>query len=345
MAHDADALARAFARICAAAAVPVMEVYARDFTPEQKADRSPVTDADTLAEALILEALTHAMPGVPVLAEEDQAAGGTADTRGDFLLVDPVDGTKEFIAKNGEFTINIALISARRPVAGCVYAPALERIYVGAGEALSGSAKPGQSLADVQLSPIRVRTPPQGRTAVMSRSHADETTRAFAEANGVTETISAGSSLKFCRLAEGAADVYPRFAPTMEWDTAAGHAVLNAAYNDTQGVTAAFNKNLLRRMNRELDASFDLDAFAFWSFWNEEEGCIDSYLRSLRPQTVSVAGTSVSFEEGETIHTESSYKYTLEEFAELIGSAGYSVQHVWTDERSYFSVQYATIDA
>lgn len=121
--------------------------------------------------------------------------------------------------------------------------------------------------------------------------------------------------------------------------------VLEAAYDDAEGVTAAFNKNLLNRMNRELDASFDPKTFEFWSFWNEEEGCIESHLRSLRTQTVAVAGTSVSFEEGETIHTESSYKYTVQEFADLVGSAGYSVDHVWTDDASYFSIQYCTVQS
>jgi dimethylhistidine N-methyltransferase len=121
--------------------------------------------------------------------------------------------------------------------------------------------------------------------------------------------------------------------------------VLEAAYNDAAGVTAAFNKNLLRRMNRELDATFDLDRFEFWSFWNEDKGCIESHLRSTAEQSVRVAGEQFSFEEGETIHTEYSYKYTLNEFADLVGEAGFSVEQVWTDERSYFSVQYCTVDA
>jgi dimethylhistidine N-methyltransferase len=121
--------------------------------------------------------------------------------------------------------------------------------------------------------------------------------------------------------------------------------VLEAAYNDAAGVTAAFNKNLLRRMNRELDATFALDQFEHQSVWNEEEGCIDSYLRSRTAQTVTVAGEPVSFEAGETIHTEYSYKYTLDEFAALAGTAGFSVETVWTDDQSYFSVQYCSVDA
>ncbi|MCR9129308.1 MAG: 3'(2'),5'-bisphosphate nucleotidase CysQ [Alphaproteobacteria bacterium] len=224
-------LAHAFAEICLKAALPVMEVYAQEFTPEQKEDRSPVTEADKRAEVVILEALKDVLPDVPVLAEESFSAGVRPEVSDRFLLVDPVDGTKEFIKKNGEFTINIALIENGVPVAGCVYAPALERLYVGAdGAAAAGAAKPGDDFDAASLSPIKVRdgSAPE-KIAVMSRSHADEETRKFAEDQGVTETISAGSSLKFCRVAEGAADLYPRFGPTMEWDTGAGHAVVNGA--------------------------------------------------------------------------------------------------------------------
>lgn len=230
MTQSRDALAREFAQICLQAAIPVMEVYATDFTPEQKADRSPVTEADKRAEVIILKALEAILPDTPVLAEESFDARFRPEVGARFCLVDPVDGTKEFIAKNGEFTINIALVEDGMPVAGCVYAPALERLYIGGDTALCGSAKPGSDLKDAALQPMSIRkAPADGKTAVMSRSHADEQTRAFAESQGVTETIAAGSSLKFCRVAEGAADIYPRFGPTMEWDTGAGHAVLEAA--------------------------------------------------------------------------------------------------------------------
>ena len=119
--------------------------------------------------------------------------------------------------------------------------------------------------------------------------------------------------------------------------------VLKAAYDDSEGVTAAFNKNLLRRMNRELNATFDLDAFEHRVRWSEERGCIESHLRSAKAQPVTVAGESFTFDEGETIHTEDSHKYTLDGFAELAGAAGFHVDTVWTDERSYFSVQYCTV--
>ena len=224
-----DSLALAFAEICLKAAAPVMEVYASDFSADQKADRSPVTEADRRAEAVILDELAELTPNIPVLAEESFEAGVRPDVGSRFYLVDPVDGTKEFIAKNGEFTINIALIENGIPVAGCVYAPALERIFIGGNQAKAGPAKAGAAIGSVSWTPISIRPAPAAKTAVMSRSHADEKTQKFAEDHGVTETISAGSSLKFCRVAEGAADLYPRFGPTMEWDTGAGHAVLLAA--------------------------------------------------------------------------------------------------------------------
>ncbi|MGY6661830.1 MAG: 3'(2'),5'-bisphosphate nucleotidase CysQ [Glycocaulis sp.] len=233
MERENDRLAHAFADICLKAAIEVMDVYDSGFVVQSKDDRSPVTAADTRAEAVILEALRHIAPGVPVLAEESFSAGVRPDINGDFLLVDPVDGTKEFINRNGEFTINIALISGRVPIAGCVYAPALKRIFIGGKSGFSGTFPPGAKLDAGALSPMQARAMPQtGRIAVMSRSHADDQTRAFAATEGVSETVSAGSSLKFCLVADGSADLYPRFGPTMEWDTAAGHAVVLAAGGD-----------------------------------------------------------------------------------------------------------------
>lgn len=223
-------LARDLAKVCLAAAGPVMSVYASDFTPAQKEDRSPVTEADRLAEAIILELLGKHFPDIPVLAEESFSEGDRPSLGGKFFLVDPVDGTKEFIKKNNEFTINVALVRNRNPVAGCVFAPALARIYLGGDTAFAANAHTGQTFEGLLLEPICVRTPPaKGKTAVMSRSHADEMTKAFAEGQGVVDIVTAGSSLKFCKVAEGLADLYPRFGPTMEWDTAAGHAVLSAA--------------------------------------------------------------------------------------------------------------------
>ncbi|MGI9437083.1 MAG: 3'(2'),5'-bisphosphate nucleotidase CysQ, partial [Geminicoccaceae bacterium] len=176
--------------------------------------------------AVILEGLARLAPGIPVVAEEKVAAGDIPEIGdGRFWLVDPLDGTKEFISKNGEFTVNIALVDNEGPVLGVVLAPARERAWWG----LRGR---GAHMRDAsgEISAISVRpAPAQGLTAVASRSHADAATEDFLDKIGATERISAGSSLKFCLVAEGKADIYPRFGPTMEWDVAAGHAVLLAA--------------------------------------------------------------------------------------------------------------------
>ena len=227
---DKNAIAFEFARICSLAGVKIMEIYETDFDTRGKDDKSPVTDADELAEAIILAELKTSFPDVPVLAEESFASGFRPEIGSAFILVDPVDGTKEFINKNGEFTINIALISRRRPVAGCVYAPAMKRIYIGGTRAWAGPLSPGETFDAAALEPVTTRPVPSGGlTAVMSRSHADQQTQDFADRHGVTQKVSAGSSLKFCLIAEGRADLYPRFGPTCEWDTGAGHGVLNAA--------------------------------------------------------------------------------------------------------------------
>jgi 3'(2'), 5'-bisphosphate nucleotidase len=183
-----------------------------------KADRSPVTDADEEAERLILAALAEAFPGVPVVAEEESAAGRIQAVGGRFFLVDPLDGTKEFLSGNGEFTVNIAEVVDGVPVAGVVYAPALTRMFsADASGAFEGAT------------PIHARPAPDGWIAVGSRSHADAATDEFLKSYPVTKFVSAGSSLKFCLVAAGEADIYARGGRTMEWDTAAGHAVLRAA--------------------------------------------------------------------------------------------------------------------
>jgi 3'(2'), 5'-bisphosphate nucleotidase len=204
----------------------ILDIYNRDFETLRKADRSPVTEADTAAEAVILEALARLAPDVPVVAEEQCAKDGVptvAPKR--FFLVDPLDGTKEFIAKNGEFTVNIALVEDGRPVLGVVYLPVTDACYAGLG------GKAERRLGTGAPEAIAARPMPEnGLTMAISRSHADkgEIERAKERFN-IAGTIVAGSSLKFCRIAEGVADLYPRFGDTMEWDTAAGQAVLEAA--------------------------------------------------------------------------------------------------------------------
>jgi 3'(2'), 5'-bisphosphate nucleotidase len=203
----------------------ILEHYREDVAVRAKADASPVTVADEAAEALILEGLAELTPEIPVVAEETVAAGHVPEIGEDrFWLVDPLDGTREFLSRNGEFTVNIALIEGQEPVLGVVFAPALGKVWWGAEGA-------GAMLRDAQGErPIAARPRPQsGIVAVASRSHNDPATEAFLDQAGVAERISAGSSLKFCLVAEGKADLYPRFGRTMEWDVAAGHAVLSAA--------------------------------------------------------------------------------------------------------------------
>ena len=206
-----------------------LAVYRTDFQVSVKADATPVSDADRRAEAAILARLRRDFPGVPVVAEEAASAGSLPQVGRRFLLVDPLDGTKEFITGNGEFTVNVALIEDGAPVAGVVLAPALGRLCAAAdGAAWCATVEPDCAAAG-ELSPIHVRRAPAAPVGVASRSHSNpETERALAAA-GVRERRSIGSSLKFCLVAEGEADFYPRLGPTMEWDTAAGDAVLRAA--------------------------------------------------------------------------------------------------------------------
>jgi 3'(2'), 5'-bisphosphate nucleotidase len=225
---DLDELALAFAVLASEAGQVVMDVYATDFEVRRKADLSPVSEADEAAEALLIPGVEKLLPGVPILAEEAVSRDGFVDVGSEFVLIDPLDGTKEFVSRNGEFTVNVALIRDGSPVAGCVYAPARDRMFVGGTRAATGTVRPGADVPD--LTPTTTRPyPTEGLTVVTSRSHLDEDTKAFVERIGAVSTRDAGSSLKFCLVADGEADVYPRFGPTMEWDTAAGHAVLAAA--------------------------------------------------------------------------------------------------------------------
>lgn len=216
-------LARRFAAVARQAGARIMAIYGST-TAAQKADGSPLTAADLAAHAAILDGLRACCPEFPVISEEDAALAATAPET-PFILVDPLDGTREFLSGNGEFTVNIALIEDATPVAGVVFAPAVGRLWSGAtgagAEAARGEAPP---------QPIGCRRPgAQGLVAVASRSHRDVETDAFLAGQAVAGLRSVGSSLKFCLVAEGEADVYPRFGPTMEWDTAAGQAVLLAA--------------------------------------------------------------------------------------------------------------------
>jgi 3'(2'), 5'-bisphosphate nucleotidase len=207
-------------------------IYLGHFEVQLKADQSPVTAADHASEAIILERLRRAAPAVPVVAEEEVAAGRQPAIGKEFFLVDPLDGTKEFIQRNGDFTINIALVRDGDPVLGVVYAPVTSALYIGdviAGHALRGHCPPDSRVVTPR-EPIQVRRPPaQGLTAVVSRSHSTPETETYLRHYQIAQRVSVGSSLKFCLVAAGEADLYPRLGPTMEWDTAAGQAVLVAA--------------------------------------------------------------------------------------------------------------------
>ena len=207
----------------------------------QKDDRSPVTAADEAAETVILAGLRHLTPDIPVLAEEEASRGeAPGETGSRFWLVDPLDGTKEFLSRNGEFTVNIALIEDGVPTLGVVGAPAKGLLYATDGKTAWRRRDGGTKEA------IGARVPPaEGLTVAVSRSHRDAATDEFLKTVKVAGEAVGGSSLKFCLLAEGAADLYPRFGRTMEWDTAAGHAVLRAAggsVRTVEGVELAYGK-------------------------------------------------------------------------------------------------------
>ena len=208
----------------------ILEIVSRGFDVEHKQDSSPVTEADRAAELIILAALARAAPGVPVIAEEEVAAGRIPAHGDTYFLVDPLDGTKEFVRGGDDYTVNIGLIVDGVPHLGAVFAPATERLHAG----LVGE---GAWLEDLSNRiPIRTREPGDELVAVASKSHFNQPTADYlCEAAKDCGYVAIGSSLKFCIVAEGRADIYPRLSPTSEWDTAAGHAVLLAAGGRVDG--------------------------------------------------------------------------------------------------------------
>ena len=222
-------MAMAFGAIALEAGQAIMAA-AGSAAPVKK-DGSPVTRADLEADALIRSRLAALMPDVPAITEETFERRPGAVPPKTFILVDPLDGTREFAAGRNDFTVNIALIEHGQPIVGTIYAPAMSRLYVAGTEAFRAEVHPGARLPRLdqmkQLATGRVAD--SGLRAVASRSHLDPTTKAWLEERGITELRSTGSSLKFCMIADAEADVYPRLAPTMEWDTAAGQAILVAA--------------------------------------------------------------------------------------------------------------------
>jgi 3'(2'), 5'-bisphosphate nucleotidase len=213
-----------------AAGAEILKLVEVGFEVETKSDESPVTVCDRAAEMIILEALAECAPGVPVIAEEEVAAGRIPAHGDIYLLVDPLDGTKEFVRGGDDYTVNIGLIVGDQPRLGVVYQPARDRLWGG----LVGEG------AFLEAEGLRrsIRTRPLGdvRAAVASKSHLTQSTVDYlAEVMGLCDHVSVGSSLKFCIVAEGRADIYPRLSPTSEWDTAAGHAVLLAAGGRVDG--------------------------------------------------------------------------------------------------------------
>ncbi|WP_428409941.1 3'(2'),5'-bisphosphate nucleotidase CysQ [Hyphococcus sp.] len=224
-----ETLSDALCSLAIKAGAAIMEIYARGVVAETKADASPVTEADRRGEEIILAGLADFAPEVPVLAEESASEGKIPELGDRFFLVDPLDGTKEFITRTGEFTVNIALVENGKPVFGVVYAPAINKLFAG-GRSGAWKAVVNANGEIGGRETIRVRTAPaDGLVAVASRSHRSPETDAYLETLKVADFTAAGSSLKFCLIAEGAADIYPRFGRTMEWDTGAGQAVLEAA--------------------------------------------------------------------------------------------------------------------
>jgi 3'(2'), 5'-bisphosphate nucleotidase len=243
----------------------ILEVYQRDFSVEYKDDRSPLTEADKAAHEIICAGLKST--GLPVLSEESKTVSYEQRKNwGRFWLVDPLDGTKEFIKKNGEFTVNIALIDAGHPVLGVVYAPVLKTFYIGAQGLGSFRATDDEIFQCLELAPTsffqalgkfkslplqsEIKNRQSAIRVVASRSHMNPETEAFIaalEKQGRVELVSNGSSLKLCMVAEGRADVYPRIAPTMEWDTAAAQAVVEAS----GGTVVQYGTNEPLRYNKE----------------------------------------------------------------------------------------------
>lgn len=217
-------------KIADAASEKVLSIYSSNFKVDYKADNSPITAADTASHRIIVEGLRHLSHDIPVLSEEGADIPWSERKHWHrFWLIDPIDGTKDFTQRTGEFTVNIALIEHGEPILGVVTAPALKEAYWGLkGEGAYKRDRTGR------VRRISVVVPAEAKRIVASKNHLNDETKAFIDNIGPHELVQAGSSLKFCRIAEGHADIYPRLGPTCEWDTAAAHAVLAAAGGKVQ---------------------------------------------------------------------------------------------------------------
>ena len=231
MISDEKQLVEVLAVTARAAGAEILRLVQAGFEVETKGDQSPVTVCDRAAEQVILRALAAAAPDVPVIAEEEVSAGRIPAHNDTYFLVDPLDGTKEFIRGGDDYTVNIGLIAVGQPKLGVVYQPAIDKLWAGlVGD--GAFVEVGGNRRPIHCRPLGVE-----RAAIASKSHYNQATDDYlAEAIGVCDHVSVGSSLKFCVVAEGKADIYPRLSPTSEWDTAAGHAVLLAAGGRVDGL-------------------------------------------------------------------------------------------------------------
>ncbi len=248
----------ALTTIVARASAIILDIAAGGVAHRLKGDQSPVTAADEASEAAILEGLARVLPGVPVVAEESVAKGQVPALDGSFILVDPLDGTKEFIAGRDEYTVNIALLSHGAPIAGVISAPKRGELWRGVVGIGAEHLRLTPEGADRARAIHARRWPAQGAVAVVSRSHYDPATDALLAKLPPVAHDSSGSSIKFCRIAEGAADVYPRLGTTCEWDIAAGHAIAVAAggvVTTPQGTPLPYGR---------VDANFRVPAFIAW---------------------------------------------------------------------------------
>lgn len=259
--RERDSIALRFAHLAVAAGQIALDVLSRsEIIAREKIDRSPVTEADERIEAFLIKELAGLLPGVSVIAEEAVSRGEAVRPADVFILIDPIDGTKEFVAKSNDFTINIALIVNKRPVIGVIFAPKKSRIWFAGAKAYVVDVHAGGAFAskdDWRELSVGLETP-EKLQALVSKSHMDEETRLYLSRFKNLEVAPMGSSLKFCLLAEGRGDLYPRFGPTMEWDTAAGEAILCAAGGvvlDTKGSPLVYGK---------AEKSYRNDPFVAW---------------------------------------------------------------------------------
>jgi 3'(2'), 5'-bisphosphate nucleotidase len=252
-------LVAAIADLASEAGAQILRLNAQNLPPRIKPDQSPVTAGDEAAEEIITEGLGRILPGVPVIAEEAFSRAKLPRPPGDYFLVDPIDGTRELIAGRGEYTVNIAFVESRKPVLGVVFAPQLGTLFAGAaGTALRATIRAGDKFSVDTATPIRARARPEKLTALVSRTHPDQRSDEFLATLPLAEKIPVGSSLKFARLAEGAADVYARLAPINEWDIGAGYALLTAAGGE---VTAPDGAPISFGMR---DDGFRVEGFIAW---------------------------------------------------------------------------------